>query len=696
MLADFLSILPLINTFICLGLAGFVLSRNPKSQVNRNFAMGMGALALMELGQSIAIHATSEDSYLIWVKVSFMGQVLMAGPWFVFSLTFGRSYPTKHLARWRYGIIGTYLLSFFFLTSLGLDWFVTDELTYKAAGFSFNIFMLLVLTAILANFENTFRSADHVQRWRMKFMLLGLGSIFGFMIYTLSQTLLFSSVAQDFWPLHSSVILVGCGLIAFSLVRHRLLEVDVFVSRYVIYNSATVLAAGVYLLLVGLTAQAIKTLGGDFNFYLASLFVFLAILFFIVMLLSYNVRKRVKVFIDRHFYKNKYDYRKEWLELTARLSTKLEVKELIPALTNMIFETFWIKQTLLWLYDDQDRELKFVQAPNDVQHDSIHLDPAVLDAIRDLDYPIVLDDPEEGKNHPQTLGISEDQVSRFKSMGISILVPLVVEKRLVGLLGLSKSHSGTPLNYEDYDLMRTMAKQAASSFLNARLSQKLLRSKEMETFHSFSTFLIHDLKNFVSMLSLVVENMNRNFDDPEFRKDALASISRTVEKMKRLMDRLTAFSRRGELRCSPTDLNELIRQALGEMGGFLKSRIIEDFQSLPTIDVDPVQIKKVVTNLLLNAEEAIHGDGVIRLATRVENGMVVFSVSDNGCGMSQEFIHNSLFRPFSTTKSHGFGIGLYQSKGIVEVHGGRMQVVSELGKGSTFRVMLPLEAGDRA
>jgi len=319
----------------------------------------------------------------------------------------------------------------------------------------------------------------------------------------------------------------------------------------------------------------------------------------------------------------------------------------------------------------------------------------LIQALKDQDYPLVLDDPQGDQKEDPKLSrvLDEQQKAMFRSMGVSILVPLIIEKQLIGILGLSKSHSATPLNYEDHDLMKTMAKQAASSILNAKLSQRLVSSKELDTFHSLSIFLLHDLKNFVSMISLVVENMNLNFDNPEFRKDALASLTLTAEKMKRLMERLAALSKTPDPCYASVDLNAVVQETLVEIGKSIKSKIIEDLHDLPVIHVDPVQIKKVVTNLLLNAEEAITGEGEIRLTTSVQDGMVTLSVSDNGCGISSEFLENRLFKPFSTTKSQGFGIGLYQLKSILEAHGGRIQASSEVGKGSTFTVALPIENG---
>jgi signal transduction histidine kinase len=108
------------------------------------------------------------------------------------------------------------------------------------------------------------------------------------------------------------------------------------------------------------------------------------------------------------------------------------------------------------------------------------------------------------------------------------------------------------------------------------------------------------------------------------------------------------------------------------------------------VKVDPAQIQTVITNLVLNANEALGAAGQIKVGTNQRNGWVVLRVADNGCGMSPDFIQHSLFRPFQTTKKKGIGIGMFQCKMIVEAHGGRIEVDSEPGKGTEFRVLLPV------
>jgi hypothetical protein len=193
------------------------------------------------------------------------------------------------------------------------------------------------------------------------------------------------------------------------------------------------------------------------------------------------------------------------------------------------------------------------------------------------------------------------------------------------------------------------------------------------------------------MLSLTMQNLPANYDNPAFRNDTLRVISESVGKMNAMCSRLSLLTRKLDLRQTQTDLNELVTTTLASLNGSVTVSLIQDLRPVPRISVDRDQIQKVLINLVLNATEAVGNPGEIRVSTDQIDGWAVLSVRDNGCGMSKEFIERSLFRPFQTTKSRGMGIGLFHSKKIVEAHHGRIEVESDAGKGSTFRVMLPVK-----
>lgn len=238
--------------------------------------------------------------------------------------------------------------------------------------------------------------------------------------------------------------------------------------------------------------------------------------------------------------------------------------------------------------------------------------------------------------------------------------------------------------------MKTISDQVAASLQNAQVSQRLLEVKQMDTLQTVSTFFVHDLKNLAAKLSLMVQNLPVHYDNPEFRDDMLNVISKSVDKMNAMCNRLNLFTHNIELHLTETDMNILIQEIVAELEGTSTVRWHHGMLPLPLIQVDQEQIKKVIGNLLLNAIEAIGPDGEIRLETAWVEPWVMVTISDNGCGMSSEFLNNKLFEPFQTTKSQGLGIGMFHSKKIIEFHHGRIEAESVEGKGSIFRVLLPM------
>jgi signal transduction histidine kinase len=200
---------------------------------------------------------------------------------------------------------------------------------------------------------------------------------------------------------------------------------------------------------------------------------------------------------------------------------------------------------------------------------------------------------------------------------------------------------------------------------------------------------VHDLKNAAASLNLMLKNLPAHFGDPAFREDALRGIGNTARRIDQMIDRLTALRQRPDFKPAGADLNQLVREVLGRLDGMPHVELTTELQPLPRVLVDREQIQSVVMNLVLNARDALRPGGRIHLRTEHGKGGVVLSVADNGCGMSAAFLRDSLFRPFQSTKKKGLGIGMFQSRMIVEAHGGRIRVESEPGKGSTFRVSLP-------
>ena len=286
--------------------------------------------------------------------------------------------------------------------------------------------------------------------------------------------------------------------------------------------------------------------------------------------------------------------------------------------------------------------------------------------------------------------LKERSSGRFRTGGRPICVPLVAGEHWLGVIVLADRVRGLGYTAEEMDLLKCIGDQVAASLLKLRLTEEIMERKELEAFQTISAFFIHDLKNAASTLGLMLQNLPTHFDNPAFRQDAFRGIGSAADRINDLINRMNAL--RHELRLKPVevDINQLVTEALANLNGTLDAELVTKFDQVPKILADREQLRSVFTNLLLNARDAVGPNGRITLETTRQGDWVALSVSDNGCGMSEDFIKNSLFRPFRTTKKKGLGIGMFQAKMIIEAHSGNIQVESAIGSGTVFRILLPL------
>jgi putative PEP-CTERM system histidine kinase len=302
-------------------------------------------------------------------------------------------------------------------------------------------------------------------------------------------------------------------------------------------------------------------------------------------------------------------------------------------------------------------------------------------------------DPKEIESSKEewAMALRRGHPTQFRTGGGRICVPMIAGRQLMGIMMLGDRVGGLYFSIQDLDLLKCVGDQVAAGLVTIQLSQKLLQTKELEAFQAMSAFFVHDLKNTASTLNLMLKNLPVHFDNPEFREDALRGVTKTCDHINQLISRLSQLRHDLQIRASEKDLNEVVAQVLSTWNGHDSVTLVRNIQPCPKVLLDKEQMAKVVTNLVLNATEAVSAGGQVVVETRQNNDWAVLTVSDNGCGMTPEFLRSALFRPFQTTKKNGFGIGMFQSKMIVEAHGGRIEVESELKKGTTFRVLLPVQ-----
>ena len=685
---------------ICAGLAVFVFFKDRRSFIHQLFAVGMITFAAEAVlnGLSFWVSLPAEIAY--WQRLRLIATAFIPVGWFLFSLSFGRVGYKEIISKWRWHIVTILVIPIALVTLLGRSIFkgppIFDEsfrwsIPIGWSGYLFYLSFLLSAALIIMNLERTLRNSSGSIRWQIKFMILGLGGIFAVRIFTTSQVLLFRYIEMPLEVINLGALILAGALIIWSLFRLQILNVEIYLSSSFIYNSITVIIIGIYLIIVGLLAKLVTYFKISHPFLVEVLVVFLSLLGITIILMSGRLRELIKRFVSLHFKRPKHDYRKVWTSFTHQTASLIGIREVCAAVTKMLADTFGVPCVTIWLVDESQENLTL---GGSTVFSSTELGEFVRDkkavkeyiqAMRNQQMPIDLDQTEMD----WARDLKESHFDYFRDARIRYGISLLSGNEFLGIMTLNEKLTKEQFSFEDFDLLKTIADQAAGSILNIKMSERLSQAKEMEAFQTMSAFFVHDLKNLASKLSLTMQNLPTHFDNPEFRGDALRAISDSVAKINTISSGLSLLRQKIVLQLAETDLNGLVTTTINMLNGF-KASITQDLKPLPKLLIDSEQIQKVLTNLILNANEAVGNGGEIRVATEQKDNWILLSVSDNGCGMSKEFVENSLFHPFKTTKKQGMGIGLFHSKMIVEAHHGRIEVESEEGRGSTFRVFLPL------
>ncbi len=697
------------GTLLLLGVAAVLLHR--RSAVWYLFLAGLLLLALESALTGLAGMTLLPDRMLALQRVRLAAAAPLPVVWLLFSLVFARATPRDGLRRWRVIL----MLAAIVPVAAAVGWF--SELAVGAAiareapsvwmvrlgasGKVLHAVMLLAGVGVLMNLERTFRGAAGTMRWRIKFMMLGVGAVAAVRIHTSTQTLLYSAVHPDTDILNAAVFVLGGLLMARGLWRTGQQRLDLFISHTVLHRSAAVLLCGLYLLIVGLTAGLVERAGANVPFPVVALLLFAGVIGLGILLASDRLRLLTKRLVSLHFKRPQYDARQVWVRFAEATAGQMERDAYCRAVVRMVSETFEALSVSI-LLTDPARERLVLGASTCLTKDA----PAVRTA---LDKAGALQGRAslqalQAHRRPVDIEVSpEAWAAALRDVhppafpekgGHRIAMPLLGRTALTGVLVVGDRVGGLPFTPEELELIGVIGGQAGAGLLNADLSDRLLQARELEAFQTMSAFFVHDLKNTASTLSLMLDNLPRHFADPAFRDDALAAIARSAERIDNLIRRLTTLRQAPlDIRLERTDLDALVQRVLIGLDGTIGPDPAFEAGGLPPVMLDAGQIEKVILNLVRNAADASQQRSPVRLETRAEGDTVVLTVADCGCGMSRAFLDDSLFRPFSSTKKDGLGIGLYQSRMIVEAHGGTIDVASEVGQGSVFSVRLP--AGNR-
>ena len=450
------------------------------------------------------------------------------------------------------------------------------------------------------------------------------------------------------------------------------------VSHGVVLRSVSVAAVLLYAAVTVILTQVAARIAGDTVRIVQTAIVLGATTALITLLSTPWLRAWAKVKVAKHFFRHRYDYRAEWQRFTATLGTPgadpldLRIVRAIADLTGspagllLVPEGQGLGAGASWHW----RETGATEAP---LRDHLAASGRIveLDQVRRGEAPAdeAAAIPAWIRDHPEAWA----------------LVPLIHGTSLIGVILLARPPVDRALDWEDLDLLRVAGRQAASYLAEDRAHAALADAARFDEFNRRFAFIIHDIKNLVSGLSLVARNAERHADNPDFRADMVETLRDSAARMNALLARLSQHHRATPEPVQPVDLAALALRLAASRRAQHPVRVAGQAVALG----QPGRLDQLLGHLLQNAIEASPPGAVIEMVAGHDGTSACLDVIDSGCGMSAGFVRDQLFRPFASSKPGGFGIGAYEARQLAEAMGGTLDVTSREGEGTRFRLTLP-------
>jgi putative PEP-CTERM system histidine kinase len=543
--------------------------------------------------------------------------------------------------------------------------------------------LLAVPVAGLVLTEQVLRRALPGARWAVKPLCLGLGACFALDLYLFADALLFGRIDAGVWAARGFVHALAIPFIAIATVRNKEWTIDIALSRGVVFHSTAFLACGLYLLAVAAAGYYVRYFGGSWGKTLQVGFMFAALLVLALLLWSGTLRSRLRVFINKHFFSYRYDYRHEWLRFTSLLSSRdagmSSAQRSIQALANLVESP----GGAIWLHSDGNG---YVQAarwnmPSVEAREPVH--GAFAAFLAKTGWVVELQAPQQSA--------APELPPWLRALPAAwLVVPVIAEEELTGFAVLATPRAKIEVNWEVRDLLKTAARQVGSFLAQVHASEALLEARKFESFNRMAAFVVHDLKNLVAQLSLVLKNAERHRHNPRFQEDMLGTVRHVEERMKKLLEQLSTGGR-GEENLRPIQLAKLVERVVAAKKAERADIAVHAGDAAVATIGHESRFERVLGHLVQNAIDATQASGEVRISVGAEGGNAVVEVSDSGCGMSEAFVRERLFRPFQTTKGNGMGIGAFEVAQYAKDMGGRIEVHSRPGAGTRFKLMFPLE-----
>ncbi|MEP2102921.1 MAG: XrtA/PEP-CTERM system histidine kinase PrsK [Parasphingorhabdus sp.] len=595
----------------------------------------------------------------------------------------GRDEPTAVKAI--YVALALVLVSQIVVDSL-IPVFVGSPRLVSMAAYTALVLRMLFAVGALVLVHNLYSISARETRWGLRLPMASLAAIWTYDLNLFTITYLTQQFSVELTAMRGPAMACIAPILALASIRNT--EWTIKLSRSVAFRSLSLVAIGGYLLMMVIIAAALQIIGGDYARLAQISFLFGTSVAALVLLPSGKFRAWFKVKMAKNFFQHRYDYRAEWIRFTDTIGRPgsnsapfhERVVKAIADITDspagillmpddsgrLTLQSRWNWQTIhVPARACTSRTVPFFEETGHI----IEFDALRADEVEEIDPGAI---PEWMTNDPQTWAA----------------VPLVHFDRLAGIVLLARPRVNRTLDWEDLDMLRVVGRQVASYLSEARSQESLSEAQRFEEFNRRMAFIMHDIKNLVSQLSLLARNAKRHADNPEFQTDMIATLQDSADKMNGLLERLSQHNKAKPEEPKPVKVAALLQSIIE------KKRLLHAIESTQIEDLtamaDPARVDQILGHLIQNAIDASPEGQPIILNARRRDLSVAIEVLDRGQGMSSEFIRSQLFKPFASSKDGGFGIGAFEARSLAIAMGGRLEVESKEGSGSRFTLILPL------
>lgn len=540
----------------------------------------------------------------------------------------------------------------------------------------------------LALVENLLRNSSSEHAWSVKYLCFGLGALFAYDFFLYSDALLFRRLDQSLFLARGITNLFSVPLLVVHAKRARTVGPHLTVSRRFVFHTATLIGAGLYLMTMAAAGYYVRQVGGTWSTFLQAIFFFGAVLLLILPIASASFRASLRVLIEKNFFKYKYDYRAEWLRFIKTISRTDEPEGLRRRVIRAVCDIVDSPEGALWIRRD-GAQLALTATWNVSRWHLVDAEVTVPVAstlaifLQEQQWIIDIGEHATAPHRYETLGDLPEWLRALPRAWL--VIPLLQHERLFGFMVLGQPRAERLLTWEDFDILKTVGRQAASYLAQQESDEALMEARQFEAFNKRFAFVAHDIKNLASQLSLILKNSARHRGNVDFQNDMIETVRQSVDKLNRMLRQLHAKPNPAEL----VDLSRLLSD-IARQRRQADSPVTLDLQSdAATVAADENRLKAVVDHLVQNALDAVGANGHVEIRLRAFGAMAAVEIEDDGPGMAPEFVREQLFRPFASTKASGYGIGVYESREYARSLGGALEVISRPGEGTIMRMSLP-------